>query len=86
MSNEVETKRVRVSDEDFLRAVFASSSNAEVSAKTGQKPTTTASRLNRLRKEFEARGQTLPKFAKQPRTARSIDSLIELARSLEGNS
>jgi len=55
-------KRVRVSAETFLQAVLSSSTYAELAAKTGQKLNSTIAKYNRLRKDYESRGETLHKI------------------------
>lgn len=58
----IEKKRVRVSAETFLQAVRSSSTYAELAAKTGQKLNSTIAKYNRLRKDYESRGESLPKM------------------------
>jgi len=79
-------KRKRCSDEDFLDAVYSSSSYAEISEKTGQKLSTTMARYVRTKNILADRGIYLPKKKKKkPVRANNIDKMVEKARLLQSH-
>ena len=57
--------RTRCSDEDFLTAVYSSSTYIEVAQKTGQKLSTTMARYIRTRNTLAERGIALPKMQRK---------------------
>jgi hypothetical protein len=79
--------RVRCSDEDFLTAVYTSSTYAEVAEKTGQKIASTMARYSRVKKALAERGETLPEMQrKKPiKSIDNIDNMVEIVRRLKAH-
>ena len=81
---EQKQKRVRCSDEDFLKAVFSSKTYAEIAEKTGQKVPSTMARYARIKGQLAKRGETLPKMerAKNKRNTNNLDMMADMVRKL----
>ena len=78
--------RTRCSDDDFLIAVYSSSTYAEVASKTGQKLSTTMARYIRTRNALQERGVELPKMQrKKPTRVNNIDKMVAKARMLKSH-
>ena len=78
--------RTRCSDEDFLTAVYSSSTYIEVAQKTGQKLSTTMARYIRTRNTLAERGIALPKMQrKKPTRVNNIDKMVAKARMLQSH-
>lgn len=79
--------RVRCGDEQFLEAVFSSKNYAEISAKTGQKLSTTMSRYARTKKALSEKGIDLPEMerSKPVRATDNLEAMAEVARRLKAS-
>ena len=78
------TNRKRCSDDEFLEAVYSSSTYAEISDKTGQKISTTMARYIRTRNALAEQGVHLPKMErKKPVRADNIEKMVAKARLLQ---
>lgn len=80
-----ETKcRIRCSDDQFLEAVYSSTTYAEISAKTGQQISTTMARYLRTKNTLIKNGIELPKMdRKKPERTSNVQSMVQKARSLQ---
>ena len=77
-------QRHRCSDDDFLTAVYSSSTYAEISEKTGQKISTTMARYIRTRNLLAKRGIELPKMQRKRTTkSNSIERMVQKAKMLQ---
>ncbi len=83
--NTTETKhRVRCSDDQFLEAVYSSTTYAEISEKTGQQVSTTMARYLRTKSTLAKNGIELPKMdRKKPERTSNVESMVEKAKSLQ---
>ena len=82
-----EKKRIHCSDEQFLEAVFSSSTYSEIAEKTGQKITTTMARYLRTKDALKKRNIELPKMQRK-KPERSIDKeseMVEIVRRLKAH-
>lgn len=82
-----EKKRIHCSDEQFLEAVFSSSTYSEIAEKTGQKITTTMARYLRIKDALAKRNIELPKMQRK-KPERSIDKeseMVEIVRRLKAH-
>ena len=78
--------RTRCTDDDFLTAVYSSSTYVEVAQKTGQKLSTTMARYIRTRNTLAERGIALPKMQrKKPTRVNNIDKMVAKARMLQSH-
>lgn len=80
-------KRVRCSDEQFLEAVFASKTYAEIANKTGQKIATTMARYARTKAALAKKGVELPTMerAKPTKTVDNVEAMAEVVRRLKAH-
>lgn len=81
-------KRVRCSDEDFLKAVFSSRTYAEIAAKTGQKVASTMARYARTKAALAKKGEEIPAMerAKPTKTVDNVEAMAEVVRRLKAHS
>jgi hypothetical protein len=85
MNQEMTKKRVRVSDEAFLEAVFNSSNYAEIAAKTGQKIASTMARYARVKKALAEKGVELPAMERRKpvKTVDNVEAMAEIVHRLQ---
>jgi hypothetical protein len=82
-----EKQRIHCSDEQFLQAVFSSSTYCEIAEKTGQKITTTMARYLRAKETLAKNGIELPKMERK-KPERNIDKeseMVEIVRRLKAH-
>jgi hypothetical protein len=80
-------KRVRCSDEKFLKAVFSSKTYAEIAIKTGQKVASTMARYARTKSALSKKGIELPAMerAKPVKTVDNVEAMAEVVRRLKAH-
>jgi len=83
--NKNKQSRVRCSDEQFLEAVFASDTYAEISQKTGQKLASTIARYARTRGILNKKGIDIPLMKRSAATRKTdaVEDMIEIVKKLK---
>ena len=77
-------KRKHCSDEQFLEAVFTSTTYAQIADKTGQKESTCAARYLRIKKVLDVRGVKLPVMSRKTKSEEDeTDKLITMVKQLK---
>lgn len=79
--------RVRCSDEDFLKAVFASKTYAEIAEKTGQKIASTMARYSRTQKKLAEKNIELPKMErkKPEKHIDNVENMVAIVQRLKAH-
>jgi hypothetical protein len=87
ITNVEKQKRVRCSDEQFLEAVYASRTYAEIASKTGQKVASTMARYARTKEALAKKGIELPAMerAKPTKTVDNVEAMAEIVRRLKAH-
>lgn len=85
VENGVSQKRVHVSDEVFLQAVYSSDNYAEISQKTGQKIPSTMARYARVKKALAAKGIELKAMERRKpvKTVDNVEAMADIVRRLQ---
>lgn len=81
----ISKKRVHCSDEVFLKAVFSSSTYAEVASKTGQKVGTVMARYHKLKSKLAETGETLPVMQRSKPNRVPSEDVVDLVRRIKAS-
>lgn len=78
-------RKVHVSDEVFLNAVYSSTTYPEIAEKTGQKLSTVITRYARTKAALSQKGITLPAMQRRKpvRKVDNIEVMADIARRLQ---
>ena len=77
-------KRKHCSDEQFLKAVFTSTTYAEIAEKTGQTEETSAARYLRINKALKLKNVSLPVMLRKKKSEEdNTDNLVNIVTQLK---